>query len=145
MKLRTILVILISIFFVATPALAAEQTPSGTVKIESTSVAAGVGVQWGDGMLTFEGKDYKFSVKGLNAGIALGIAKIKAEGEVFNLKKVSDLSGTYTALESGVAIVKGFPSGLTLESTKGVVINLKSEEKGIRLNATLGGVRIKLK
>ena len=53
----------IALFFlvmvVATTAVAAEKaTPSGKVTIESTSIAAGIGVSWGDGKLTFKGKTY---------------------------------------------------------------------------------------
>ena len=35
--------------------MAAEQAPSGTIKLTSKSVAIGVGVTWGDGTLTFGG------------------------------------------------------------------------------------------
>jgi hypothetical protein len=40
----------------------AADTPSGKVSIQSTSVAAGVGVQWGDGTLTYNDKKYPFSL-----------------------------------------------------------------------------------
>ena len=45
--------------------MAAEQAPSGTIKLTSKSVAVGIGVTWGDGTLTFGGKPYAFSVEGL--------------------------------------------------------------------------------
>ena len=48
-------------------AMAAEPTPSGTVKLTSQTVAIGVGVTWGDGTLTFDGKTYPFSVDGLGS------------------------------------------------------------------------------
>jgi len=46
--------------------MAAEQAPSGTIKLTSKSVAVGIGVTWGDGTLTFGGKSYPFSVEGLS-------------------------------------------------------------------------------
>ena len=43
-------------------------TPSGKVSIESRSIAAGIGVTWGDGKLSFKGKDYAFTIDGLSVG-----------------------------------------------------------------------------
>lgn len=40
--------------------------PIGTVTIESKQIAAGVGITWGDGTLKFGGKEYKFTVRGLD-------------------------------------------------------------------------------
>jgi hypothetical protein len=50
----------------ATTAISGESPkPSGKVSIESRSIAAGIGVTWGDGKLSFKGKDYPFSIDGL--------------------------------------------------------------------------------
>ena len=51
-----------ALFFLVTAfasyAVAAEKaTPSAKVTIESTSIAAGIGITWGDGKLTFKGKE----------------------------------------------------------------------------------------
>src|SRR6202162_6383169 len=81
---------------------AADDTPSGTVTIESKSVALGIGVSWGDGKLNYESKTYDFSVKGLSV-IDLGVSKVSARGKVFNLKKLEDFSGTYAAAQAGAA------------------------------------------
>ena len=62
-------------------AMAADEKPSGTATIESTSVALGVGVSWGDGKLRYKGKTYTFTVKGLSV-IDLGVAKVNARGKV---------------------------------------------------------------
>ena len=70
--------------------------PSGKVWVESRSVAIGIGVSWGDGKLTFQGKDHVFNVNGLSV-IDLGVSKVTANGEVFNLKKLSDFNGNYVA------------------------------------------------
>ena len=87
-------------------ALAQEPAPSGTVRITSKAVAIGVGVTWGDGTLTFQGKTYPFSVDGLSV-VDLGISNITSAGEVFNLKNVADFSGNYAAGEAGAAIAGG--------------------------------------
>jgi hypothetical protein len=42
------------------------QQPDAIVKIQSRSVALGAGVSWGDGVLTYQGKDYPITVSGLS-------------------------------------------------------------------------------
>ena len=124
-------------------AMAAEQAPSGTIKLTSKSVAVGVGVTWGDGTLTFGGKPYAFSVEGLSV-VDLGISEISTSGEVFNLKNVADLSGTYAAAEIGAAVVKG-ENDTIMKNNKGVIIRLHGTQKGARLTLGPGGVTIKVK
>ena len=57
----------------------ADDVLSGTVRIESTSIALGIGVTWGDGVLTYEGKEYHFSVSGLSV-VDLGVASVTRDG-----------------------------------------------------------------
>src|SRR5512144_1586164 len=84
-------------------AVGAQDAPSGKVSIESKSIAVGIGVSWGDGKLTYQGKEYSFSINGLSVA-DVGISKVSATGEVFNLKKVSDFSGNYVSAQAGAAI-----------------------------------------
>ncbi len=56
----------------------------GFVSIELKHIGAGVGVEWGKGLLNYKGKQYTFKVKGLQLGTA-GISKVTARGEVYNL------------------------------------------------------------
>jgi hypothetical protein len=67
---RTLLGLLLMLLLVGggTQAVAQSARPEGRVALESTSIAAGVGVDWGDGTLRFDGQDYKFSVSGLSLG-----------------------------------------------------------------------------
>jgi len=122
---------------------AAEPAPSGTIKLTSKSVAVGIGVTWGDGTLTFGGKPYAFSVEGLSV-VDLGVSDVTTSGEVFNLKNVADLSGTYVSGEIGAAIVKG-ENDTIMKNDKGVVLRLHGTQKGARLTLGPGGVTIKLK
>ena len=81
-KVRTVsrFAVFFLVMAVATTAVAAEKaTPSGKVTIESTSIAAGIGVSWGDGKLTFKGKTYPFSIDGLSL-VDWGISKAQATG-----------------------------------------------------------------
>ena len=83
---------------------AAEDKPSGTVTIESKSVALGIGVSWGDGKLSYQGKTHTFSIRGLSV-VDVGIAKVSARGKVFHLNKLEDFAGTFAAAQAGAALL----------------------------------------
>jgi hypothetical protein len=133
------------LLFVVSAAKADEKPlyPIGEVTIEAKQVAAGVGYSWGDGILKFEGKEYKFSVKGINVA-AVGFSKIDAVGDVYNLKTASDIAGKYVAVSAGLSLAKG-AAGLSMRNNKGVVINLRSVQQGVQLNLGVDGFTIQMK
>ena len=122
---------------------AADDTPSGTVTIESKSVALGVGVSWGDGKLNYEGKIQSFSVRGLSV-VDLGVSKVSARGKVFNLKQLTDFAGTYAAAQAGAAVGGGM-SVVALRNQNGVVMELTSTQTGVKLTLAGEGIEVKLK
>jgi hypothetical protein len=146
-KSRTFLCLALTLtaFVVATATSGAEDNkPSGTVSIESTSVAVGVGVNWGDGVLTLNnGRSYRFSLNGLEVG-SLGASKIRAEGKVYDLDKVSDFEGTYAAGEASIA-VGGGPGVVAMRNQNGVLMELESAQQGAKLTVAAQGVEIHLK
>jgi len=121
----------------------ADEKPSGTVTMESKSVALGVGVTWGDGKLNYEGKTYPFTVKGLSV-VDLGVSKVSARGKVYHLRKVDDFSGTYAAAQAGAAVGGGM-SVVALKNQNGVVMELSSTQTGVKLTLAGEGIEIKLK
>ena len=122
---------------------AADDKPSGTVTIESKSVALGVGVSWGDGKLRYKGKTYSFSVKGLSV-VDLGVSKVSAKGKVFHLDKAEDFSGTYAAAQAGAAVGGGM-SAVALKNQNGVVMELTSTQTGVKFTLAGEGIEVKLK
>jgi len=140
-----ILTLVITLVFAASLAGAAEKPlyPVGTIQLESTSVAAGVGISWGKGTFAFEGKTYPIDVKGLSVG-TVGISKLSATGDVYNLKSAADIAGTYVAGGIGVAIAGGV-KGLLARNDKGVVIDLKASQAGVSLNLGPEGFTINMK
>src|SRR5947209_2662999 len=68
MKGITGFVTVVALGFTLATALAKDTTPSATIKLSGGSVAAGVGVDWGRGTLTYQGKEYPISVKGVSLG-----------------------------------------------------------------------------
>ncbi len=117
-------------------------SPIGYINFEYTNVAAGIGVSWGKGWLAFEGKNYPIKVEGLSIA-AVGISKVNAVGNVYNLKKPADIAGTYGALGGGIAIAGGVKGALA-KNDKGVVIDLVASQKGVSINIGADGYTIKM-
>jgi hypothetical protein len=124
-------------------AAAQDKEPSGTVTIESKSVALGVGVSWGDGKLDYQGKTQSFSVRGLSV-VDLGVSKVSARGKVFNLKKLEDFPGTYAAAQAGAAVGGGM-SVVALRNQNGVVMEVTATQTGVKLTLAGEGIEVKLK
>lgn len=128
----------------ASNAVAAEKAqPSGKLTIESRSIAIGIGVSWGDGKLSFKGKEYPFSIEGLTL-VDFGISKASAAGEVYNLTDGAKLAGTYVAAEAGITLAGGM-GGMVLRNQDGVIIHLRSVSKGAKLQLGTSGLTIKMK
>jgi len=64
-------------------------------------------------------------------------------GKVYNLKKVSDLVGTFTAAEAGIA-VGGGAGATTMKNQNGVVMNLTSAQSGIKFKLAPEGIKVTL-
>jgi hypothetical protein len=130
--------ILISAVLAVGLALAADaKLPSGSVSLSEESFALIAGGSKGSGTLTFKGKEHPFKLKGLSVGISVGISKMSAAGEVYDLVDVAKFPGTYTKLDASIALGGGV-GGLRLKNENGVIMRLESRVKGAELN--LGSV-----
>jgi hypothetical protein len=128
----------------ATPSYRKEgQQPDATVKIQSRSVALGAGVSWGDGVISYQGKNYPFAISGLSL-LDLGVSNVSATGKVYFLKSISDFSGNYFATQANFAVAGG-GGELVMANGNGVFIALQSEQSGTQLTLGASGVSLKLK
>ena len=148
-KVTKVLYILIAGLFLVSGGLAFAQSEvnvglpwDALIKLSATSVGAGVGLNWGSGTLTQAGKEYPLKVEGLTVG-KVGISKATALGKVYNLKKVSDINGTYTAVGTGVT-VGGGGAALTMKNANGVIIDAVTTNEGISFAFGPAGVTITL-
>jgi hypothetical protein len=117
--------------------------PSGTIELSEGQVAVGIGYTWGGGTLTYKGKKYPVKVEGLSVG-EVGIAKATARGDVFDLNKLEDFNGNYTAGGAGATLGGG--AGITaMKNQNGVVIHLKSTTQGANLKLAASGIKLTLK
>jgi hypothetical protein len=123
-------------------AVAQDKTPDATLTMSEGQVAFGIGFNWGKGVLTFQGKEYPFKVKGLSV-VDIGITKATSSGKVYNLKKLEDFNGNYTAA-SAEATIAGGAGALTMKNQNGVVIDLRSTTAGANLKLSVEGVSFTL-
>src|SRR6266513_6138996 len=108
---------------------AKEEKPDATIRLSGGGVAAGIGFSWGKGTLTYKGKDYPISVKGLSLG-KVGVTGVTASGEVYHLKSLKDFDGNYTGVGTGMTLAGG-RSAITVKNQNEVRVRLISTSKGI--------------
>ncbi len=114
--------------------------PIGTVSIDMTTVAAGIGFSSGSGVLRFQGQRYLFKIDGLSVG-NVGIASISAVGNVYNMTNIQQFTGNYAAAGAGITLAGGV-AGLKMQNQSGVVINLYAVQQGVQLNIGPQGFNI---
>src|SRR5512136_2217871 len=162
--MKKVFVVLVSMMFVistmrlaiaqAPPAKAQEATPApakaekkpkpdATLTMSEGQVGVGIGWSWGKGALSYKGKKYEFKVDGLSV-IDVGITKATSKGKVFNLKKIEDFDGIYTAMAAEGTVAGG--AGVTkMKNQNGVVIELVSTTQGANLKLAAEGVKFTIK
>lgn len=141
--LTPFLILLCSVFLAIGQVDAKELQPVGKITIDDTQVSFIVGGSWGKGVLSYKGVDYEFKIKGLKVG-AIGVAKVSAVGNVYNMTNLAKFSGTYVAGQAGIAIAGGV-GGSVLENQNKVYIRLSSTQQGAALNFGVDGLTIELK
>ena len=144
-KVRTfsrIALLLLALALSTNAAIAQSDLPSGIVSMETSSIAAGIGLSWGNGKLNFYGREYRFTIDGVTL-IDFGISKSSAVGEVYNLTHLAKFEGNYVAAEASFALGGGM-GGMTLRNSHGVIMHLSSVSQGARLQLGSSGLNIKL-
>ncbi len=116
--------------------------PAATIRFETRSVAVGIGVSWGKGVLVFDGREHTFSVSGLTVA-DVGISKLIASGSVYGLRELSQFDGTYYGFDVGVAVGAG-TAGLAMRNQNGVYIKLGASQQGVKLSIASKGTTLKL-
>lgn len=125
---------------------AAAQVPDGTLKITRRSVAEGIGLSWGEGVLTYKGTDYFFSFRAraplreLDASVSAS----ELSGEVFNLPKLEDFSGNYQIVNGREMATDGGTSAI-IKNQRGVVVHMVSTVAGRKFTLGRDGLDIELK
>ena len=122
---------------------------TGSVAVVFTKGGLILGVGGGEGVLTFRGRHYPFTVSGMSVGATIGASTSKLVGQALNLRGPESIEGAYSAIGAGVALAGGAGS-VRLRNTNGVITNgvilqLSGPKVGVELSAALAGVTIRLK
>jgi hypothetical protein len=120
---------------------AAEDT-TGKVTLETMSVGAGLGMTWGEGVLEFRGEKYPFTVTGFSIG-DVGVAKILAKGEVYNLKNVDQFAGVFMAAVAG-GTLGGGAGAAAMKNQNGTNMVWTSTSQGLNFSLAQAGMTVKL-
>jgi hypothetical protein len=118
------------------------QADTGTVRFRVGSAGFIVGVGGGSGTLTFQGKSYPLRIGGVSVGM-IGVSSTDLVGRARNLRRASDIAGTYTAVGAGLAIAGG-ASTARLQNANGVVLEVKGTKVGFSASIDLSGLQISM-
>ena len=103
--------------------------PSATVSIREWSAAYYAQAEHGKGTLYYNGQSHRFTISGGGLG-GSGVQKTSATGKVYNLNKLSDFSGTYHGISTGLTLIEG-KMHAKLTNQNGVVMYLAGETEGL--------------
>jgi hypothetical protein len=103
-----------------------------------------VGVSGGSGTLTCARRSYPLQIGGVSIGATIGASEAVLVGRAHNVRRVSDVAGTYSAARAGFAMVRG-RGAARLVNAHGVVLELRGREVGLEFSVDLSGMQIALR
>ena len=130
----------VALAMLCTPFAFAEE--AAKVRINGGSAALGIGGNWGNGVLTFDGYEYPFTLRGLTIG-DLGATAFTGSGVVHDLHRAEDFSGNYTSLGAGLTIAGG-GGAVTMRNQNGVAIDMLLTTRGLKIALGAGGLHMEI-
>jgi hypothetical protein len=118
------------------------QADTGTVRFRVGSAGFIVGVGGGSGTLTFHGKTYPLRISGVSLGM-IGVSSADLVGRARNLRRASDIAGSYTAVGAGLAVAGG-ASTARMQNANGVVLEVRGTKVGFSASLDLSGLTISM-
>ncbi len=130
---------------VAEPAEPDPSTAVARVEIRKWQLGMIGKVAWGSGTLIYQGKRIPFRIGGAGLG-GVGMSRIRATGEVFNMTDVSQFPGTFGQFRAGITVPGAQLTGpLWLRNTSGVVLRLTPNRTGLALNIGVDGILVEMR
>ena len=140
--LRCVAIVLFAFVLLRPPPSVAQAPGYVRVNFVKAGLIAGVGA--GRGVLSYRGRNYRFTATGQSLGITAGATASRLEGWASGIRDVRDFAGTYSAVGAGGALVGG-AGGVSLRNEKGVVLDLKGPKAGLEFAANLSRITISLR
>jgi hypothetical protein len=107
-------------------------------RIQITLVKTGNG--GGSGILFYDGQKYGLGISGTKPK-GIWIRRVDLIGTVLNLRSASDIIGTFTAVDGGVAFL-GHSKMARIENPKGVVLEIQGVNLKRNFSTNLSGMTI---
>ncbi|HVW63994.1 MAG TPA: EipA family protein [Nitrosospira sp.] len=123
-------------------AQAEEATPDATIKLQAKSFALGFGFSWGNGTLTYRGKDYPVELQGFSL-VDIGASSIDVVGRVYGLNKLDDFNGNYVGADAGLTLAGGGVAA-ALRNQNGVNVVFVSTARGLEFAFGFSSVVMKV-
>jgi hypothetical protein len=136
MRAKAAMAIVMLVLWSTSTSAADDLVRSGTLTIEQVQIAFIGSGNLGGGTLIVDGQKHSFSIGGLGVG-GIGVSRMEATGNVYNLKNINDFAGGYVQARYGIAVGSMSTGQLWLQNAKGVVLELKAKRTGLALS--LGG------
>ena len=121
----------------------ASYADTGTVRFTVGSAGFIVGIGGGSGVLNFKGRSYRLSTGGVRLG-TIGASVTEVRGVARNMRRASDIVGTYTGVGAGVAVIGGVGTA-RLQNERGVILEVRAVKAGLEANLNLGGMTISMR
>ena len=135
--------------FAATAMIAglSSNATAATATIDLTVAKGGViiGGSSGSGTLRFKRRAYPLVVGGVSGGFTFGGSEARLAGRIANIRRPTDIEGSYTTTTGGATIGNQGQQKITLSNEKGVVLQLSGTLTGLMVNADVGGMTIQLR
>lgn len=117
---------------------------TGKVEISQVQVAFLFSGNLGSGTLNFQGRSWRFSIGGLGAG-GIGVSRMDAYGDVYNLYRIDDFPGVYFSARYGIALGQQGGGELFLQNSQNVGMRLRARREGLALSLGADGIQISLR
>ena len=144
MKNFCIIAALVAVLVGAADFSTPSRAETGQIAVVFTKGGFIVGIGGGEGVLTFKGKRYPFTVSGMNIGFTIGASTTKLVGRALNLNNLAAFEGSYGTIGAGGAIAAG-AAGVQLQNANGVILQLSGPKLGAEVSAAVGGVTVQFK
>jgi hypothetical protein len=117
------------------------EAANGTIRIHVSRAGLVLGVQQGVGTLHFRRRNYPLRISGVGLGATIGVSDAYLVGTVRNIRRPSDIIGSYSASQAGASIVNGNRTA-HLQNANGVVLDLSGQQTGLEFSVDLSGIEI---
>jgi hypothetical protein len=117
---------------------------TGAVALTVSKGGVVIGGSSGSGTLKFGRRTYPLVVGGVSGGFTFGGSEARLAGRIANIRRPSDIEGTYSTATSGATIGSQGRQSILLRNEKGAVLQLEGTLTGLMFNADLGSMTIRL-